>query len=1242
MPNGANGTTSTCSGTFRDGAGDYASSLNSTRTFCPSTPGDKVRITFTAFDTESGYDYLDVWNANAVGVAGTEDDRFMGTPTVPFTITSTSPDGCLSFRFISDGGFEYAGFTATISCVTPCTPPTAALVSSSTVDICPSTSLSPGSSTVAFNASSSTSPTGSVVRYEWDWGDGTASITAVPNTTHVFPTTGGLYVVRLRVRNDNFSTDPLGCLSANSVSRTIRVMPNPSFIGTSSSAVPVSCGSSVTLNGLAVSQTIIQATPTVISSPVNLPDGSGSSYTSSLDFSGLFPASAVLSAGCYPTLTFDLEHSYAGDLIIELISPSGQSVTVFNGNADPILLFGSCADTNTDGVPGCVEQYSVVNSGGVNWSAAGNTTTATTNCAIWGGACEAGDYYIGQTYNSLNSFSALIGANLNGVWTLKITDDQFSDDGVLSNWSLTFPTSCYGSLQTITPDLATATWSTSGSGPAVPAQTTTNTVVNNPGPACPSPGPCVGNQLANDITLGPFPTAGSFVYSFTVTDEFGCQYRRNVTVTASCVCPAVTTFSYAGTPFCSTSGIGVVTLTGTGVFTGGTFTSTAGLTINSATGTITPSTSTPGAYIVTYNYAPGGGCPVINVTTSVTINPQPNAGTDGNTTVCDSSITSIDLFSLITGEQAGGTWTQTSGTGGVFNAGTGAYTPAMGATTSSFTYTLIGTAPCINDTSLATININPVLSYTVTNPICNGSPLDFNYPSGSTFTWTASNNDLSGFNSSGDQTDINQMVQLINPMSTSGSISMVILPNNSIGCIGDPISITILVNPKPEVTSITQTDDKLCSGETLNMHIIGEPSGTIYNWTAISSNVTIVGAGNNGTTTGLLNLQLTTSNPLSQGTIQFQIIPVRNGCYGTPFLSDLITVNPLPGNPIGLPHPAICSGESTNINVSENLLIVGTQLKWNVIASNYVTGFTQTGIGTAPISINDILFNSTNVQGFVTYRITSVLGECEGTYTDITVLVNPLPKPVLTGGHICVNATTGITYQGYVLDTQLSDPNFTYDWFMFNTTTNTYEPIAGANASTYVAMFEGNYQVIVTNSVTNCSSDASADVIKVFPATAFTATVSDAFTDNSTITVTVNPIGTGSLIYALDDGAWQDSNVFTGVEAGIHTILVSDLEGCTNLTIEVIVIDYPKYFTPNGDGIHDTWNIIGLNQADAKLYIFDRYGKLLKQISTTDQSKGWDGTYNGAQLPSTDYWFTIDFTENGQQKQFKSHFSLKR
>jgi gliding motility-associated-like protein len=92
----------------------------------------------------------------------------------------------------------------------------------------------------------------------------------------------------------------------------------------------------------------------------------------------------------------------------------------------------------------------------------------------------------------------------------------------------------------------------------------------------------------------------------------------------------------------------------------------------------------------------------------------------------------------------------------------------------------------------------------------------------------------------------------------------------------------------------------------------------------------------------------------------------------------------------------------------------------------------------------------------------------------------------------------------------------------------------------------------------------------------------------------------------------------------------------------VQVIDYPRYFTPNGDGFHETWNVTGLQNFDAitKIYIFDRYGKLLKQLSASGD--GWDGTYNGQPLPSTDYWFTVDYPENGVMKQFKAHFSLKR
>ncbi|WP_442787965.1 T9SS type B sorting domain-containing protein, partial [Flavobacterium suncheonense] len=85
-----------------------------------------------------------------------------------------------------------------------------------------------------------------------------------------------------------------------------------------------------------------------------------------------------------------------------------------------------------------------------------------------------------------------------------------------------------------------------------------------------------------------------------------------------------------------------------------------------------------------------------------------------------------------------------------------------------------------------------------------------------------------------------------------------------------------------------------------------------------------------------------------------------------------------------------------------------------------------------------------------------------------------------------------------------------------------------------------------------------------------------------------------------------------------------------------------NFFTPNGDGINDTWNIWSLRTIDqaAEIHIYDRYGKLIKQI--TPMGNGWDGTYNGQLLPSTDYWFTVKFDENGAGRIFKSHFSMKR
>lgn len=719
MNNGANGTFVTCSGTFVDdgGGGNYANNQNSTITFCPSTPGDLIRVVFTTFDTEgtigvSCTDYLEVWYANAVG-PGASDDQLCGALGTA-TLISTSPDGCISFQFISNNNIRQAGWSATISCVTPCTNPIAALTDSSTVNICPSTATNPGSLAVNFNASASTAPGGfSISSYEWSWGDGTSSTTATPTTSHTYPGPG-IYTVSLSVRNNNTGIDPLGCESTNAATRVVRVLPPPDFTGSSLTAFNVNCGDTVNLNGLVTSQTMSTNPLSVSGSPIALPDGSGVNYNTALDFTGLFPTGSTVTPGCYPTVTFDLEHTFSGDLEITLISPTGQSVMIYDQHGGA-TNFGTCANPLDDGVAGCPATYTVVNTGGVNWTAAGVTVAAPANgTCTYTGACETGDNYISQTYNSTNSFAALNGADLNGVWTLRIRDNLTYDDGTITGWSLAFPGSCYANAEFVTPDISTLTWSNSGAGPVVPVQTTTSVSVTDPGPGgCPAPGTCIGNQLTNNVSVGPFLSPGSYTYTLTAVDEYGCSYVRNVAVNVAAVCPTVA-ISYTGSPFCTTSTPVNVNLSGTGSYTTGVFSAPAGLSINSATGQITPGTSTPGTYTVTYTISPNACCAVPTVaTTSVTISTGPVlSALTSNTPICSGNNA---VFSLTGAPNAIVTYNINGGasqTTTISGAGTATVTvPAIVSNTTFNAITIAATGtPVVGNGLSATGGITPVNS----------------------------------------------------------------------------------------------------------------------------------------------------------------------------------------------------------------------------------------------------------------------------------------------------------------------------------------------------------------------------------------------------------------------------------------------------------------------------------------------------------------------------------------------------
>ena len=99
--------------------------------------------------------------------------------------------------------------------------------------------------------------------------------------------------------------------------------------------------------------------------------------------------------------------------------------------------------------------------------------------------------------------------------------------------------------------------------------------------------------------------------------------------------------------------------------------------------------------------------------------------------------------------------------------------------------------------------------------------------------------------------------------------------------------------------------------------------------------------------------------------------------------------------------------------------------------------------------------------------------------------------------------------------------------------------------------------------------------------------------------------------------------------------------GCIEETFEtgeIIAADIPpKFFTPNNDNTNDYWIVPNrLNQV-SKVLIYNRYGKLLKQIN--DLSRGWDGTFNGSPSRSDDYWYQIIYKDG---KVLKGHFSLVR
>lgn len=304
-------------------------------------------------------------------------------------------------------------------------------------------------------------------------------------------------------------------------------------------------------------------------------------------------------------------------------------------------------------------------------------------------------------------------------------------------------------------------------------------------------------------------------------------------------------------------------------------------------------------------------------------------------------------------------------------------------------------------------------------------------------------------------------------------------------------------------------------------------------------------------------------------------------------------------------------------------------------------------------------FFTNNSDVFV--RVTTIgSNACSGIgQFKIYVNVRPIPQGNINPLYLCVNNPIDnpqlITID---LNADTGIATDTYQWFLNG------NKITGATGAIHKANVQGTYRVeayrAYQNNITDLTDDTfttgynTFDVIESNKAFIVSTDLTDNVDNPKANILTVKVTGIGNYEYALNTTNLSEFNkgndnlsyTFTNVEPGLNTVYIRDTNGCgITPSQKLSFLFFQRHFTPNNDGVLDTWNILGANNnfyKSARVEIFDRYGKVVALITDKD-GNGWDGTYNGKKLPSNDYWFNAVLEDiNGKIRKETGHFSLLR
>lgn len=670
----------------------------------------------------------------------------------------------------------------------------------------------------------------------------------------------------------------------------------------------------------------------------------------------------------------------------------------------------------------------------------------------------------------------------------------------------------------------------------------------------------------------------------------------------------------------------------------GTWTVPAGTSLlngNDFTGTI----NTPGDYIYTFSKICDNSNLVIPVTVTVNVEQAPFVGTNKTLSICKNN-TSVDLFTLLdAGVTTGGTWSP------ALASGTGLFNPAIDVS-GTYTYTIQGNAICPNVSATITVTNNdfPVITPISNFELCDDAA-DGNDTNGSVnFDLTLKNSEILG-----SQTGITVTYHLdpnealngqnaITNLNTSNRIIYVRLTNNVTGCFSTT-SFNLVVKPLPIVNAVVAL--KQCDTDSDAITDFNLTQANIK----ISTDATFVYSYHNSPLGALNNTDFVTNEIIytaSNGSQVWARITNALGCSRIAQVNLIVSATTIPqtysytinecDDYLNASDPDNDGIDYFDLTEIEPYLFQQFPFGQSYTYSYYLNEADATAEQNPITNITNFRNTLPNNQT-IWVRIESTLYECAGLGPFLKLVVNPLPFIDLGENFVlCIDAVTGLGSQ--TINATPSTPgSYSYQW----TPTN-----PSGNSGLYNLTAAGTYAVVVTNTNTGCQfTDSVSVTTSSAPASLSVVLTTPAFSSGLATIEAIATGGFGIYEYSLNAIDWQSSPIFSGLENGSYTVYARDIQGCDLLVSDAIqTITYPNYFTPNGDGYNDTWVIRLPSEYNGLITIYDRYGKLIKQISS--YGAGWDGTFNGITLPSTDYWFKVEYTENNQRKEFKSHFSLKR